>query len=245
MVKHRNLVSFLITTSFYLLLAGVYFYLQKRSILSDQQPRERVVHLSLANYVPATPPAEELEEEKPVEESVEPEPEPEPEPVVEEKPLPKQAVPEPVKPKPLPKKEKKPEPRKKPEPKKKKKPKKKHVKKRVKRHLSAKSTQGNPRRGVSRQNSANKNRFLSMIRQKINRHKSYPKIARRRGMQGVVKVRFTILANGRVGNISVNGPKVFHRSARKAIENAFPVNTKSVPVSLPKTVSLTLRYQLR
>ncbi len=245
MVKHRNLVSFLITTSFYLLLAGTYVYLQQRYVLSDQQPQERVVHLSLANYVPQTPPpVEEVEEkEEPVEEEiVEPEPEPEPEPVVKEEPLPKQVIPEPEKPKMVPKPEKK---EKKPEPKKKK-PKKKRVKKKhIKKPLSAQRTQGKPRRGVSRQNSAKKNRFLAQIRQKINRHKSYPKIARRRGMQGVVKVRFTILANGNVGHISVNGPKVFQNSARNAVKRAFPVNTKNVPISLPQSVNITLRYKLK
>jgi protein TonB len=248
-VKHRNLVSFLITTSFYLLLAGTYFYLQQRYILSDQRPQERVVHLSLANYVPQELPPVEEAEEPPKEEVVEPEPDPEPEPepkpepVIKEEPLPKQVIPEPVKPKVLPepvpeKKEKKPEP-------KKKKPKKKRVKKKSKKRLSAQRMKGNPRRGVSKQESSRKNRFLAQIRQKINRNKSYPKIARRRGMQGVVKVRFTILANGNVGHIAVNGPKVFHRSAQNAVKRAFPVNTANVPISLPKSVNITLRYKLK
>jgi protein TonB len=64
-------------------------------------------------------------------------------------------------------------------------------------------------------------------------------------MQGSVKVRFTILPGGNVGNISISGPKVFHRSARSAIKKSFPVSTKNIPVSLPQTVNLTLRYQLR
>ncbi len=64
-------------------------------------------------------------------------------------------------------------------------------------------------------------------------------------MQGVVKVRFTILANGNVGHISVNGPKVFQNSARNAVKRAFPVNTKNVPISLPQSVNITLRYKLK
>jgi protein TonB len=64
-------------------------------------------------------------------------------------------------------------------------------------------------------------------------------------MQGVIKVHFSILANGRVGNISVSGPKVFHRSARSAVKSAFPIATKNASFSLPTTVNLTLRYQLR
>jgi protein TonB len=63
-------------------------------------------------------------------------------------------------------------------------------------------------------------------------------------MQGVVRVRFTILANGHVGNISLSGPKVFHASARKAVKSAFPVNVKKAPLHLPTTVNLSLRYTL-
>ena len=92
---------------------------------------------------------------------------------------------------------------------------------------------------------AKKNQFLAQVRQKINQHKSYPKIAQRRGLQGKVKVRFTILANGNVGHISLSGPKVFHNSARRAVKGAFPINTKNAPISLPQSVNLTLRYQLR
>jgi len=64
-------------------------------------------------------------------------------------------------------------------------------------------------------------------------------------MQGKVKVRFTILANGNVGHISVKGPKVFHNSARYAVKKAFPISTKNAPISLPTSVNLTLHYQLR
>ena len=64
-------------------------------------------------------------------------------------------------------------------------------------------------------------------------------------MQGTVKIRFTILANGNVGHISVSGPKVFHNSARNAVKKAFPIGTRNVPLSLPASVNLLLRYQLK
>ncbi len=64
-------------------------------------------------------------------------------------------------------------------------------------------------------------------------------------MQGNVKVKFTILSSGKVGNISVSGPKVFHKSARNAVKSAFPINTKNAPIALPKSINITLRYQLR
>ncbi|HHD78967.1 MAG TPA: energy transducer TonB, partial [Epsilonproteobacteria bacterium] len=92
---------------------------------------------------------------------------------------------------------------------------------------------------------AKKNAFLSQIRTRINKNKTYPSIAQRRGMQGSVHVSFVIKASGNVGKISVKGPKVFHTSARNAVKRAFPINVKNVPLSLPTTVNLTLRYQIR
>ncbi len=251
MFKHRYLISYFSTTLFYLLLAGSYFYVQYQNFISDQKPQDQVVHLSLSTCVPeVVPPVEEPEEvekEEPVveEEIIE---EPEPEPVVEEKPIlekpiPEKIIPKPIEPKVIPKPvvkkiEKKPVIKKKVV-------KKKKPKKKVKKRAPSQTNKGRKRAGVSRNSTAKKNQFLAKVRQKINRHKSYPKIAKRRGMQGTVKVRFTILANGHVGHISVTGPKVFHTSARHAVKSAFPISTKNVPLSLPASVNLQLRYQLK
>ncbi len=248
MVKHRYLVSFFSTTLFYLLLAGAYFYVQNQYLIANQKPQDQVMHLSLANCVtevlPPVEEPEEIEEEPVVEEEVIEEPEPEP--VIEEKPLPEEIIPEPViEPKII------PEPvvkkiEKKPVIKKKKKVKKKKTKKKVRKKASKQTTSGAKRTGTAKKNdTAKKNQFLAQVRQKINKHKSYPKIAKKRGMQGKVKVRFTILANGHVGHISIKGPKIFHSSARRAIKSAFPISTKNAPIPLPQGVNLTLHYQLR
>ena len=243
--KHRYLISFFSTTLFYLLLAGTYFYVQYQYLIADQKPQDQIMHLSLACVPEAVPPVEEpeeIEEEEPIveEEIIE---EPEPEPIVEEKPIPEKIIPEPIEPKIIPKPvveeiKKKPVVKKKVV-------KKKKVKKKVKKRAPSKTTKGAKQKGVAQKNaSAKKNLFLAKVRRKINQHKSYPKIAKRRGMQGTVKVRFTILANGNVGHISVSGPKVFHSSARNAVKRAFPIRTKNIPISLPTSVNLSLRYQL-
>ncbi len=207
----------------------------------SQKEKDKTINLSLSQFVPEVieQPLEEKEEPI-VEEEPEPEPEPEivepepiPEPVVEEKPVPEPVV--------VKKVEKKPEPKKIV----KKKKKKKLVKKKVKKKKKKASRASSRRATSSRVDPNKKSRFLSQIRAKINRAKSYPRIAQKRGMQGVVKVRFTILKNGRVGHISVSGPKVFHNSAKRAVKKAFPINTKNAPLSLPTSVNLTLRYQLR
>jgi len=247
--KHRYKISFLLTTLFYVLaLAGYFVYIKNQHFSIEEKPKEKVVTLALSKFIPPEP---EIIEPV-VEEVVEPEPEPPkviepepkviepvplpPEPIIEEKPVmePNPIVKKVVK-KPVQKKKKKKKLLKK---KRKKKTGKKIVKKNLHKKFTAKST-------PSRVNPAKKSQFLARLRAKINRAKSYPRIAQKRGMQGVVKIRFSILTNGHVGHIEISGPKVFHASARSAVKSAFPISTKNAPFSLPTTVNLSLRYQLR
>jgi len=233
--KHRYKVSFLLTTLLYAALIVSYLFVQNQHFSAEEKPQEKTIHLSLSEFIPEIIPPVELppEPEEPVQEEpvieepiIEEEPEPEPEELVEE-----EVIPEPViEPKPIVKKKKI-----------KKVVKKKKVKKVKKKRLKRKVVKSS-RRSV---NPAKKSQFLAKVRAKINRAKSYPRIAQKRGMQGSVKVKFTILANGHASNISVSGPKVFHNSARSAVKKAFPVSTKNVPLRLPASVNVTLRYQLR
>lgn len=243
MVRHRHTISFLFTTLLYIILFGSYFYLITNTIIKDQQAQNSTIQLSLAEFTPeVVPVTEETEEEEVVEEVSNPDPEP----IIKEEPVVEKVVPEPVTPKVLPKPVVKEQKFKKKKVEKKKKHKKKKRKKKKRKTRSAVSTsRGVKKQGSGHASTAQKNRFLVRVRQRINRNKSYPKAAKKRGMQGSVKVKFTILRNGKVAHISVSGPTVFHASARRAIEKSFPIRTKNIPVSLPKTVSLTLRYQLR
>ena len=248
MQKHRYEISFLLTTLFYVFaIAGYFVYIKNQHFTVEQKPQEKIITLTLNEFVPPEPqivePVVEPKTEPEPEEVVEPEPEPE---VVEPEPLPPELVViKPIeKPKPIVKKVVK-----KPVPKKRKK--KKLLKKKIKKKTGKKIVKKRAHKKVtapsrpSRVNPAKKSQFLARLRAKINRAKSYPRIAQRRGMQGSVKVKFTILANGTVRIISVSGPKVFHNSARSAIKSAFPISTKNAPFSLPTSVNLSLRYQLR
>jgi protein TonB len=240
MLKNRHFISYFSTTLIYLSVAGLFFYLEQQTLVSTKKSEEKTIQMCLSDFVPEVIPPREQPEEPVVEEEpvIEPEiikePIPEEEPEIEEEVISEPAVLK-VIPKPVVKEvKKKPQVKKKP---KKKKTKKKTVqKKRVKKSVYARK---------SKSSKAEKNRFLANIRAKIDKHKSYPRIAKKRRMQGSVKVKFTILRSGKVGNISIRGPKVFHSSARKAVKSAFPVNAKKSPISLPKNVNLTLRYQIR
>ncbi len=228
---HRYTVSFFTTTLFYLVLVGIYFYLQTQHLISDQKPQDKTIQLSLSTFVSeVVPPAEEpeeIEEKKPVvEEEIKAEPN-EPEPRVQHVETPKPKVIHERTPVIINTHEKK------------------ILKNKVRKKASVKTIHGLKRTDTARNNTAKNDQFFAKIRQKINQHKSYPEIARKRRMQGKVKVEFTILATGNVGHISVSGPKVFHNSARYAVKSAFPVNTESVSFALPQSVNLTLHYQFK
>jgi periplasmic protein TonB len=239
MLKNRHFISYFSTTLLYMATIGLFFYIQQQTKISTERSEEKVMQVMLSDFMPEIIPVEEIPLVKEVEELeiekkefVEPEVIKEPIPeeivkVVEEK------IPEPIIPKPIIKKSKK-----KIEVKKivkKKKPAKKKPIKKASR-ASSKKTQANPEKV---------NKFYKQIRVKINKNKSYPKIAKRRRMQGTVKVTFTVLRSGKVANIIMAGPKVFHNSARHAIQSAFPISVKNIPVTLPTTVSVPLHYQIR
>ena len=251
MLKYRFIISFISTTLLYISAGLFFYYLQHHYVGVKQKPKEKTVSISLSKFIP-TP-----QEPTIVEEVVEPETkEPEvkeitPEPIVKkvDKPIVEEVIPEPVKPKILPKKRVKKKlvkkrKVKKVSHKKKSKKKRKHIGKRVNKSGTKQKNYSKKPSQKSSSTPAKKNAFLAQVRSKISRNKTYPRIAQRRRMQGLVKVKFTILPNGNVGNISVSGPKVFHNSAKNAVKRAFPIGIKNIPISLPIRVNFTLHYQV-
>jgi len=261
--QRHTVVAFVVTALLYLGIGGLIWYLQQRIIVSDERPKMQKIDLKLSAFsqeslpqsqqkaqpLPAPPPKSE-----PPTEVSNPQPPkkeiPKEEELKDPAPITKQVenvIKKPIKPKKrIAKKAAVPKPMPK--------VKKHHKKSPPAKH--AKSTKRKHRKKVQKQraqasaakvhySSAAKNRFLAKIRRRIDQHKSYPRIAKKRRMQGAVKVRFTILPSGEVGAVSVEGPKVFLRSARQAVIDAFPVSVKAVPMHLPATVNLTLRYRLR
>jgi len=244
----RHFTAYTITAVAYLLIVALIYYTQSHHFVSSAKPKESVIKMSLSQFVPEvlTPPEPVVEKvQEPIVKPVI-----EPEPMIEKE-LPKEAevIPEPVVEKITPKVKKKVEQKK---PVKKKvlktlKPKKKATKKKVTK-TKRKKKKTSKRQASKQQNQSSKaerNKFWNALRRKIDSHKFYPRIAKKRGMEGVIKVKFTILANGKVGGISVNGPKIFHNSAKNAVKSAFPISVKNTPVSLPTSINITLHYQMR
>lgn len=238
----RHFTAFAITVFLYVSVLAAIYYSQTHHFVSSKESKEKVIQMSLSTFVPEVieEVKEDIVEEPVVEPEVKEEPKIEeviPEPIIE-KVIEKPVIKKPVIEKPKVEKKKLVEKPKKQRITKKtvKKKKKKTKKKASKKQASSKHSKSTP---------AQRNMFWSALRTKIDRHKFYPRIAKKRRMEGSVKIRFTILANGNVSNISLNGPKIFYNSARKAIRSAFPISAQKSPISLPTTINLTLRYEIR
>ncbi|MDM5271453.1 energy transducer TonB [Sulfurovum sp. zt1-1] len=229
MSKYRFLLSFLVTSLIYLTAGFTLLYFSQTVNVSDKKSFVKTIELSLQAYQP------EIVEQRS-------------EPIKEETPPPveKTPPPEPIIEKPKPLEQPKPEPIVQKQEIKKPKEKKEKLKNVVKKTKKPPTQKISALKSSKKQQSTaeEKNLFLAKVRDRINRNKHYPNIAKRRGMQGSVRISFTILSNGQVSGITVNGPKVFHTSAKEAVQKAFPIAVKNIPISLPEQVSVTLHYKL-
>jgi len=89
--------------------------------------------------------------------------------------------------------------------------------------------------------------FLRDVRSNIIANKKYPKLAKRRHIEGSVKVRFDITQNGEVTNIRfINGKRIFQKSIRKTLERTFPISIPNrVRAELPiNDVSVILHFNI-
>lgn len=93
---------------------------------------------------------------------------------------------------------------------------------------------------------AKQNKFINDLIKKINDNKSYPNMARRRGIEGLVNVKFKILSDGNVEEIKiVSGKSVFTKSAIEAISKSFPVVVKDSMFDFPREFKVSISYVLK
>lgn len=242
----RHFTAYTITAVAYLLVVAFIYYTQSHHFVSSEEPKESVIKMSLSQFVPevVTPPEPIIEKvEEPVEEKAVEEPEEEPEPVIEKEVI-KEVVSEPVVKKVTPKVVKKPAKKKLV---KKKVQKKRKTKKKLKKTLKKrkKIKQASSGKTSTKKQKVQANKSWPELQAKINKNKMYPRIAKKRRMEGSVEIKFTISSAGNVKILSQKGRKIFYKSARRAVEKAFPVNPLKAPIELPSTITLKLHYVLR
>lgn len=91
-----------------------------------------------------------------------------------------------------------------------------------------------------------KDEYLRRLMAHIESHKHYPRVARRRGIQGDVSVTFTLGAAGTVSGLEVEGAqRVLVAAASDALEAAQPLPEPPETLPLPWEVSFAMRFTLR
>jgi protein TonB len=96
-----------------------------------------------------------------------------------------------------------------------------------------------------KRNKINQQKYYTIIKEAINKNKSYPKMAVKRGIEGIVKIEFTISKDGELVSFTIiEGKKVFKNSIAEAVKNSFPIKPPKGVLSSNTQLSLMVKYRL-
>lgn len=144
-------------------------------------------------------------------------------------------------PEPEPEQIKEPEPEPEPEPAPRPKPKPK-PKPKVKKQPKAQMAQKELKSGSPKKRDA----YLSSLIRKIERNKFYPRAARRRNLQGDIRVSVTVLCNGSISGLHVSGGhKLLIDAATKAVRKAAPFSKPSGGIGCPLPISYSMKFKVQ
>jgi len=88
-------------------------------------------------------------------------------------------------------------------------------------------------------------RYLSSVMAHLEKHKWYPKAARRRGIEGEVNVSFMLLPDGSASGVVVEGaPSVLLAAAKEAVEKAMPLPTPPANIHCPLACEFRMQFSL-
>ena len=98
---------------------------------------------------------------------------------------------------------------------------------------------------ASAQLAQERNIFLTDIKKKINENKAYPRIAKRRSIEGSTHIKFTIYKNGSIKIDALRGNKIFYDKSKEALLESFPVEIPQKIIStFPLQLDIDLMYAL-
>ncbi|HID49478.1 MAG TPA: energy transducer TonB [Chromatiales bacterium] len=90
-----------------------------------------------------------------------------------------------------------------------------------------------------------RDRYLAQLLAHIDEHKYYPRVARRRGLEGVIRVSFRLLPGGQVSRLRVDGAnRILCEAARQTVRASLPLPLPPEGVSLPLSVRFGMQYRL-
>lgn len=216
--------------------------------------KETITHVRFSTLAP--PPVKVVE---PVTEQPKPEPVVPPEPVIIKKPEPepKKKPRKKKKPKPKPEKPKKPRPEK-PPVKKQTVQKKPPVKKQpvVSKPINSQNLKPQKNLSVSaspvvakadpRLIQQTRMSYLTLLMRHIEAHKHYPRVARKRKIEGDILVSFTLLPGGKIKNLQLTGKRsILKKASQQAVNYALPMPAPPKSLSLPMEIKFKMNYFLK
>ncbi|MES9857603.1 MAG: TonB family protein [Sedimenticola sp.] len=114
----------------------------------------------------------------------------------------------------------------------------------VERYLAA-PVKESPPTPLPQQAPVSKDHFLANLLARIEENKSYPKAARRKNLEGSIKVTFTLGCNGSVENLKASGGhKLLKRSAKQAVNASLPLPKPPTGISCPMLINYNMAYTL-
>lgn len=88
--------------------------------------------------------------------------------------------------------------------------------------------------------------YLQDLRERINGHKAYPKMAQKRNIEGNVMVEFTISTKGELLSYAIiEGQTLFMKSAEEAIVKSFPFFMEEELFTHNQTIKIEIVYALK
>jgi len=98
---------------------------------------------------------------------------------------------------------------------------------------------------ASAQLSKERNLFLTSVKKKINENKHYPRMAKRRNIEGSTHINFTIFKNGSIKIHTLKGDRLFFKKSKQALIESFPIEIPSkIRSTFPLQLNIDLKYAL-
>jgi len=88
--------------------------------------------------------------------------------------------------------------------------------------------------------------YQALLMRHIEVHKHYPRVARKRKVEGKIQVSFTLFADGSIKNLMINGKRsILKKATKNAINNALPMPQPPKQLSLPMEIKFYMNYFLK
>ncbi len=87
--------------------------------------------------------------------------------------------------------------------------------------------------------------YHALLMRHIDVHKNYPRVARKRHIEGKILVSFTLMKGGKIKNLSVSGKRsLLKKASEQAVKNASPMPSPPKSISIPMRVKFYMDYFL-